>query len=54
MPICESESVECGGRGQKKKKIATTPVEAFTYKLDLVKYISTHKRQTNQVFGEDM
>ena len=39
---------------KKKKKIATTPVEAFTYKLDLVKYISTHKRQTNQVFGEDM
>ena len=53
MPICESESVECGGRGQKKKKkkIAATPVEVFTYKLNLVKYISMHKRQTNQVFG---
>ena len=51
MPICESESIECGGRGQKKKKIAATPADAFTYKLDLVNNISVCKKETNQVFG---
>ena len=44
MPICESESVKCGRRGPKKKKIAATLIEVFTYKLDLVKDISMHKK----------
>ena len=38
-------------KGAKKKKIAATLIDVFTYKLDLVKDISMHKRQTNQVFG---
>ena len=48
MPICESESIECGGRG---KKIAATPAEAFTYKLDLVNDFRVCKKETNQLFG---
>ena len=31
-------------KGAKKKKIAATLIEVFTYKLDLVKDISMHKK----------